>query len=184
MLNAEQEVWASADLHYGHKKVIAFCTRPYVGLEAMVEDITAKWNSVVKPNDIAYILGDVAWTTASLQAINRLNGKLHLILGNHDCEKRMRKFDRWESVQHYARIKYGDKRFILSHCPFEVWPGQEKGSIHLHGHTHNNRSHIATKKTRRFDVGVDCHNMYPVSLASIIERVKREEMQVSLFNYM
>jgi calcineurin-like phosphoesterase family protein len=51
------------------------------------ETIKANWNSVVKPDDIVYNLGDLFvrgnWDEAMRQ-IKALNGRKHLVLGNHD----------------------------------------------------------------------------------------------------
>ena len=46
------------------------------------------------------------------------------------------------------------------HFPIHSWNRQHHGSIHLHGHTHGSldNSHLF-----RFDMGVDCWNMNPVS---------------------
>ena len=48
--------------------------------------MVANWNSVVSPDDEAWILGDIALgpIMESLEYIGRLNGTKHMVWGNHD----------------------------------------------------------------------------------------------------
>ena len=162
------DIWFTADLHIGHAGVIKNCGRQFENLEHMHEALKSNWNKVVMPNDVVYLLGDACWNTKYLPLFNEFNGIIHLLLGNHDHEKVM-KFGRWATVRDLYRLKYGDWRLMLSHYPHESWNGRERGSIHLHGHTHRNMSHRVQILPRRYDVGVDSHNMYPVHIDTIIK---------------
>jgi len=52
----------------------------------MNEILVANWNSVVSPDDEAWILGDIALgpILESLEYVRRLNGTKHMVWGNHD----------------------------------------------------------------------------------------------------
>ena len=52
----------------------------------MNQEIIKRWNSVVSKNDIVYHLGDFAFGNKNFieSIVNQLNGKIYLILGNHD----------------------------------------------------------------------------------------------------
>ena len=50
----------------------------------MHEVMIDRWNSVVRPNDIIYHLGDFAFGRHNIKIAERLNGKKRLIMGNHD----------------------------------------------------------------------------------------------------
>ena len=163
----------------GHKGVIANCKRPFRDLDHMHEVLCLNWNEVVMPDDVVYLLGDVCWHHRYLQLFNYLNGTIHLLLGNHDHEKVM-KASRWESVRDLYRLKHNEWRLMLSHYPQESWNGRERGSIHLHGHTHNNMSHKVQILPRRYDVGVDCWSFYPVHIDIILEKAKNDDYQIAV----
>lgn len=46
-----------SDWHYGHANVIAFDNRPFKSLLEMDEALVDRWNAVVSPGDIVYVLG-------------------------------------------------------------------------------------------------------------------------------
>lgn len=50
-----------SDWHYGHANVIAFDNRPFKSLLEMDEALVDRWNAVVSPGDIVYVLGDMFW---------------------------------------------------------------------------------------------------------------------------
>lgn len=53
-----------SDWHYGHANVIAFDNRPFKSLLEMDEALVDRWNAVVSPGDIVYVLGDMFWCKA------------------------------------------------------------------------------------------------------------------------
>ena len=67
-----------------------FDNRPFQDIEEMHEGIRKRWNQEVAPKDDVYVLGDLIWNLrngnreAAKELLDSLNGKLHLILGNHD----------------------------------------------------------------------------------------------------
>lgn len=57
------------------------------------------------------------------------------------------------------------------HYPMLEWPKSRYGSIHLHGHQHNDFSYNQRMKQEgihRFDVRVDANGYFPVSLNYIL----------------
>jgi calcineurin-like phosphoesterase family protein len=90
------DIWVISDTHFNHAGILNFtdcdgkATRGdrFTDVTDMDEQMIANWNSVVKPGDKVYHLGDVlfgmdkpAWLDANF---NRLNGKKRLVVGNHD----------------------------------------------------------------------------------------------------
>lgn len=151
-------IWFTSDPHFGHSNVLKFCakTRKYISIDEMDRAFIAKWNSQVAINDTVYILGDVFFhnTTQALQILQQLNGKKHLILGNHD-----RKFqnnaiilEQFESVTPYLTITIDEQYVVLFHYPIWEWDRMHYGAYHLHGHVHGNKMPIPG---RILDVGVD-----------------------------
>ena len=75
-----------ADLHFGHKNVMAYDNRPWSTIEENDAMLIRNWNNAVGPDDEVYLLGDVSWynVTKTVEYLNDLNGAKHLIIGNHD----------------------------------------------------------------------------------------------------
>lgn len=167
------DIYLVSDTHFGHKNIIDFCGRPFVGPRDMNETMIENWNSCVKPKDIVWHLGDFGFKAEDdLDDIyNQLNGTKHLLLGNHDENNSQVKKLPWASVGHYKRLKWEGKRYILSHYPFQSWHGSNKGDIHFHGHCHGT---LRTIQYNRLDVGVDCHvsQFFPVKLSAAVQYVE------------
>lgn len=146
----------------------------------MDNGLIERWNSLVKPGDTVYHLGDFC-LTKRVDLIDhwlgQLNGEIRLIKGNHD--KWVKRYDRLENkdkikwIKHYAERTFevdGKKhQFILSHYPMLSWHGSHRSpsSIMLHGHCHGSIK-LLNQSIRRMDVGVDANNWYPVLLENII----------------
>ena len=55
------KIWFTADLHFGHSNIIQHCNRPFSNVDEMDNYLISRWNSVVKPNDTIFVLGDVGY---------------------------------------------------------------------------------------------------------------------------
>lgn len=159
----------TADQHFGHDKIRALCGRPFETLEEMDEVLIRSWNSRVCPKDNVHILGDFARGNAG-KWLSRLNGKKHLILGNHD-DRRKASTQHFASV-HEARMLPTGPGIWLSHYAHIVWPKSHYGAFHLFGHSHGKLKDNRLRG-RQMDVGVDCHNFYPISYDEIAQRLLR-----------
>ena len=73
-------IFLTSDTHFNNDNIIKYCDRPFLDHKDMNEALIANWNSVVKPDDTVYHLGDfimgMADNTASI--LHRLNGYIHL----------------------------------------------------------------------------------------------------------
>lgn len=133
ILESHQTLWMTSDTHFGHTNIIKYCNRPYRDPEEMNQDLLAKWNSVVKPEDHVIHLGDVAMgqLDKSLSLVKHLNGHKILILGNHDRpyqgwyrgEKRIKGFQTYkdagfDEIYDEAFLHYGVWSFYLNHIPY------------------------------------------------------------------
>lgn len=175
-------IFFTSDLHFYHEKIIHHCNRPFQDAQVMNEKIINNWNSVVRPEDDVFILGDVTMKgpEKAFAVLSRLAGNKFLIKGNHDYfldDKEWQQYAwvfRW--VKDYHELVWKNQKFILFHYPITEWDDYFKGSIHLHGHQHNQKVYNHQQreaKLRRYDVGVDANEYYPVSIHTIIDFFSR-----------
>ena len=139
-----------SDIHAGHENCIAFDSRPFKSVLEMNQTLINNCNKVVKNSDDLYILGDVAMKPQiAIEFLKKLNGKKHLILGNHDKEQIIRDANVCEEITPYKRIvisnsylnefsPHGSIVVCMSHYPMLDWDKKMRGSVHLFGHVHTN----------------------------------------------
>jgi len=151
------------DTHFGHANVIKYCDRPFADVEEMDEALIANWNSVVKATDTIYHLGDFSFSKTPEKYFHRLNGKKHLIKGNHD--RKITTDLQWDSVQDYLELKIEKRYIVLCHYAFKTWNRSHYSSYNLFGHSHGTMQD--DPNALAIDVGVDCHNYTPISLEEI-----------------
>jgi len=158
-------VWFTADEHYNHAAVIKHMKRPFSDVAEMNDALIERNNSLVKPGDRVYHLGDFAWNNPHL-FLDRMNGQHYLIRGNHDYRDVKEIGFIW--VKDVSTLTVGDYYFWLSHYAHAVWPRSHFGSFHLHGHSHGQLQFPG----RTLDVGVDSHGFLPYHLDEVISELK------------
>ena len=153
--------WITSDHHFGHANIIKHCARPFASVEEMDEKLILNWNERIGPRDTVYHLGDLIFRSAKAPEVylNRLNGRIHLIRGNHD-EKTIKDCAyRFASIRDMLVYRIAHRKIILCHYAFRLWEGSHLGTWHLYGHAHGNLPSFGLS----FDVGVDCHDFLPWS---------------------
>lgn len=131
-----------ADLHLGHKNILAYDNRKFENIEEHDETIIENWNEAVDDGDDVYILGDISWhnPTKTIKILKRLKGNKHLIIGNHDRKLIKNKKFRAEFVEmaDYKEITLpNEKVIVLSHYPIPCFNKHYYGWYHLYGHVHS-----------------------------------------------
>ena len=166
-------IFYTSDHHWGHANIIKYQNRPYSSVQEMDRDMITKWNSVVKPHDVVYHLGDFAFYHAPqiLSLRRQLNGTIHIIWGNHD--KRVKEAlsvypQLFETAEYYKEIHDSGEHITLCHYAMRVWNKSHRGSLMLYGHSHGQLN----DNNQSLDVGVDAWNFRPVTLAEIKNRMK------------
>ena len=161
-----KETWFTADTHFWHTNIIYYCDRPFISVGHMNHDLVENWNSVVKPGDIVYHIGDVLLPRRRSKdeikkLLNSLNGDIVVILGNHDSRRLLNKTSRllWHKQTH--KLLIDGQVVTLSHY---IWHPKVDIRLHegdwlLHGHHHGMKGH----EYGRIDVGVDCWDYTPIS---------------------
>lgn len=161
----------SSDPHFGHANIIGYSSRPYWNVVEMNQLLVHNWNSVVPPEGVVYLVGDVSFMGKGRteDILSRLNGRIILIRGNHDSSS-LCKSERFAEVHDELtlRLERSDgklQRLYLRHKADDRWGSN---TWHLHGHSHGNLD-VKNFNTTRMDVGVDAQyaNYTPFSWADI-----------------
>ncbi len=157
-----------SDLHFFHDNLNhRMDNRGFQSMEEMHEYMIEKWNGRVRKKDEVVILGDfsIGKGAQTNEILERLNGKLYLIKGNHDRFLRDKAFHReyFKWIEDYHELNDNGRKIILSHYPVFCYNGQyqfNKSGIPktymLYGHVHNTFDEILvnefirkTRNTRR-----------------------------------
>ena len=162
------KIYLIADTHFNHSNIIKYCNRPFKDIDEMNNTIINNWNRVVDKDDIVYHLGDVLLGDDIKSFLNRLNGKIYLIRGNHDGK----------SINFYNNIglevvptktKLEEYKIILSHRPLEN-NQIPNGYINIHGHIHNAKLDDSFDSNKHKCVSVEVIDYMPIE----IEKVRKE----------
>ena len=137
----------------------------------MNETLIDNHNQSVKPFDEIYLLGDFYMGQRSYfpQFIKLLNGRKHLILGNHDkLSKEVYLNNGFETVSHYKELNINNKLFVLCHYPLLSWRGKNRKSIHLYGHTHKPLPDFLNNIMKNsYNVAVNLNEYKPIHIDAI-----------------
>ncbi|MGJ4996381.1 metallophosphoesterase [Bradyrhizobium sp. HKCCYLS3077] len=161
-------IFFTADRHFGHARIIELAKRPFSSVAEMDEIMIERHNKVVRPGDIVHDLGDFAFADHE-PYLRRLNGQMHLTLGNHDNPKRVKAARHlWASIESLRNITLPDGTHLtLCHYGLRVWSKSHHGALHLYGHSHGR----LPGDSQCCDVGVDCWDFTPVSTEEIRARL-------------
>ena len=166
-------IFFASDHHFHNQNILTFKDsegvplRNFESAEHMNEHMITMHNSVVRPADKVYFLGDVtmARNAKGLEILARMNGEKVLIKGNHDlCSAQ-------QYLQYFKDIR-GSHQFdgmILTHIPIHP-ESLARWGLNVHGHLHSNvvRMQLAQIPDRRyFNVSVERINYTPISLEEI-----------------
>ena len=170
-------IFLISDTHFGHANILKFLredgsrVRTFNSVQEMDEHMVDRWNSVVRPQDKVYHLGDVVMGNkqVNLEILKRLNGHKRLVRGNHDdCQTK------WY-LQYFEEI-YATRlldRMLCSHYPIHTDSiGKSIGNVH--GHVHNNIAALALGP-RYFNVSVEVINYTPMPLEEVKKRLLEQQ---------
>ena len=180
------KIFWTSDTHLWHGNILKYCNRPFESVEAMNEALVANWNSVVGPDDHVYHLGDFCF--GNVEKWNwclepgRLNGHIHLILGNHDPERVFREgtlIERFDSIDYQKILIIEGWTVIMNHFPFLSFSNNlDHKVLQLFGHVHSGPEGVGNvlpegkiPQWNQYDVGVDNNNYTPVSWVQVKERM-------------
>lgn len=171
-------IFVISDTHFCHENIYGFVDaqghrirREFANAQEGDEAMIERWNSVVKPSDHVYHLGDVTMLRGSdgncapaARILDRLNGHKRLVLGNHD-HNTVEWYARW-----FEKIKGQNMHngLLMTHYP--VHPGSlGRAKANVHGHTH--RQHVMNgwqRVEQYINVSVEVIAYTPVALEDVL----------------
>lgn len=172
-------IFFTADSHFGHAKILEYCNRPFSSVEEMNECLIQKWNAKVGLRDIVYHLGDFCLgPKENIFIRKRLNGKVILIKGNHDRKDTLLREAGFDEIHRSLEIEIDGYKLYLAHIPMHLdsgersYPSDLKTTPSKHydfflcGHVHDKWKRIGTT----INVGVDVSNYEPLTLTELLVR--------------
>jgi len=153
----------------------------------MNERLILSWNARVRNNDTVYIVGDMFFRCEEVESIlQKLKGKKHLVLGNHDSwAKRVDCSRYFVGVDKYLETSDGLHALTLCHYPLVTWKHSRR-SYMIHGHIHNDRSSdywpLLQNRTHVLNAGVDINGYMPVTFEELVrnnELYKNRDVRLS-----
>ena len=178
-----ERLFFTSDTHFGHRNIIKYCERPFSCIEEMDDALIANWNRVVGKDDIIFHLGDFAMGGSAewSRLLQKLNGKIYLILGNHDLKTIGAGFSRLEGVAMQMLINVKGQIIYLNHYPFLCYGGSYRNTWQLYGHVHTGPANRGLDVPRlkmmlptQYDVGVDNNNYIPVSFEQVKRSIRKQ----------
>ena len=194
----------TSDTHFGHKNICGpngfeEKRKAFENSDDMDEHIINVWNKQVNPEDIVYHLGDFFLYTKYqklLDTIDRLNGKIIWIAGNHDSHKNGRRINRYylkkadESGPKVTFLPHGCRLIIDGYTLFLNHYGQLLGGrpkvFSIHGHIHAAK----TMFQNHINIGLDNIESefedlefgQPISLERLMDCIKEREAFMAVNN--
>ncbi len=175
------KTFVTSDSHWGHKNICLKFTdsdgkrvRPFDSVEEMDEFMIRRWNETVNPEDTVWHLGDFDFyhnTSKTQNIVNRLNGKIRLIMGNHDYFHKSgdakKLIDIFGGVYQWNMLSVKGQIHVLSHFPlhrstfdYVAADGTQSNAINVHGHIHQR----LINEPGYLNVGVELTEYRPVDI--------------------
>lgn len=175
-----RNIWVTSDTHYNHEKILEFYdyngnrTRSFDNVDQMNECLLDNWNSVVKPGDIVYHLGDVFFGDREKFKKDwpKFNGSKRLIVGNHDDILFLSSGGFFKKVLMWRM--FTEHNILLSHVPLHVsslYRGKDTSlpMFNVHGHIHT----MASPEGPYHCVCVEQTNYTPVNIEDLSSKAKK-----------
>lgn len=170
------KIFFTSDTHFNHDREFVYSPRGFKTIQEMNGTLVKNWNETVGNDDDIYVLGDFFLGTDFnyiQEALNKLNGRIHLVTGNHDTPSKITEYTSWNNIVEIAdalRIRYKKREFFLCHYPVltaSLEQDPNKAVINLFGHTHN-KDKFYEDRPYMYNVAVDANDNKPVEIEEIL----------------
>lgn len=150
--------YVTSDLHLGHQLVAKL--RGFDRVDDHDNTIIMNLRSIVKPQDILWILGDLVFSKSTkMHLLSELPGLVKVVLGNHD---KFRPIDLPRNFNTVFGAAYGKHGILFTHIP--VHEGQkDRFTLNVHGHLHDK----VIDDPWYFNVCLEQNNLKPFNMEDI-----------------
>ena len=168
-----------ADPHFGHDNIRRLCNRPFKTVEEMDAAMIENWNNKVEPDDNVYIVGDFSYRSGdAVKYLDALNGRKHLVIGNHDTKnlKDPEFRRRFVEIRDIITVTDGNIKIVLFHYPMVEWNGMYHGTWHFFGHIHNsnnNAQEVMSEVLHAINIGAEMIGYTPRTAKELTEKGKK-----------
>ena len=170
------KIFFTSDTHFNHDREFVYSPRGFKTIQEMNGTLVKNWNETVGNDDDIYVLGDFFLGTDFnyiQEVLNKLNGRIHLVTGNHDTPSKITEYTSWNNIVEIAdalRIRYKKREFFL--CLYPVLTASleqdpDKAVINLFGHTHS-KDKFYEDRPYMYNVTVDANDNKPVEIEEIL----------------
>lgn len=179
-----RDIWFSSDHHLGHASIIKFTKsdgsklRDFNTIEEHDERILEAHNSVVKPQDKVYFLGDFFLNHRNMPSIRKFAGHKRLVRGNHDIFGTglylKNGIEEIYGIRVFTPRETGGVFFAATHVPVHV-SNLYRWRLSLHGHLHANKVLLpdGSEDLRYLNVSMECLKDYtPIHLDEIVSIIR------------
>jgi len=183
----KRKLFITADEHYHHKKILVYQENRNIFPDIETHDATLqdRHNSVVRPCDCTIHVGDFCFGNPDQfrALVKKLNGTHFFMDGSHDRALRAF-FSQPGVIETSVKAQLLPKIFeftfektdiTLLHYAMTKWYKSHYGSVHFFGHSHGNHR----PDNRSLDIGVDCHNFYPLEIPHAIHLALRGRVEAN-----
>ena len=170
------KIFFTSDTHFNHDREFVCSPRGFKTIQEMNGTLVKNWNETVGNDDDIYVLGDFFLGTDFnyiQEVLNKLNGRIHLVTGNHDTPSKITEYTSWNNIVEIAdalRIRYKKREFFLCHYPVltaSLEQDPNKAVINLFGHTHS-KDKFYEDRPYMYNVAVDANDNKPVEIEEIL----------------
>lgn len=171
-------IYLSSDSHFGDANCLKYRHRPFETVDEMNETIVANWNALVGPDDVVYHLGDFAITNEGVEEFApRLNGEIHLLMGNYELLLDEPLLERSFSsvseapfslpmIKGNLKDGFGESGLWLCHYPVQRHPSIYTATGHIHS--------LWQVAYRMINVGLDAWHFRPIPIQWVFDAEESE----------
>lgn len=156
------------DHHFGSEKMAKM--RGFQSHDHFAAEYIKAHNAVIQEHNAVVFLGDCVMNREALPILGKLNGQIHLVLGNHD---NLTQKEYAQYCKTYPMIVSYQRKVILSHIPVHTsFFGFKKDWLNIHGHMHTYEVEtvFGNKDTRYLSTCIEKIGLEPIHFSELVKR--------------
>ena len=175
-------IYFLSDLHFFHDREFVWKVRGFRDVEQMNDTIMENLNNTISAEDDFYLLGDFALGTDSDRiraTAASLPGKVHLIIGNHDTDSKIKLYKElpnFVEIAYATKIRVEKRELFLSHYPVltaDYSDNPRHTVFNIHGHIHT-KDRFCEERQYAFNVCCDAMECRPILAEEMVEQLLEE----------